>query len=337
MLWGIDISRHQGGSFDLARAAREGIAYAIFKATEGNTWRDPQFERNLAAGRDAGLIVAAYHFVRSDSSAAAQLANIAGVVPKDVPLILDVESIKQNGKVVSAPSLTLVRELYGKVLAAGYRSPLIYLPRWYWQTWGAPALAGLPPLWSSRYLDYNGGTPAQIYQRIPGRFWLGYGGLSAPLLQFTSSATVAGHVPVDANAFDGTREQFAALLGSSSHSEKEIDMPAIPVSLPHSADWNYVALPFESKSNSAVVADGWFTIFAAWGEVEYEIATVGGGLNLVGLIGGTPTAGRLADRQRVAWQVPDGINGIGLRYRARNAKGDATNGRLGYSFPQKAK
>ncbi|MER6663249.1 glycoside hydrolase family 25 protein [Amycolatopsis japonica] len=337
MLWGIDISRHQGGSFDLARAAREGIAYAIFKATEGNTWRDPQFERNLAAGRDAGLIVAAYHFVRSDSSAAAQLANIARVVPKDVPLILDVESIKQNGKVVSAPSLALVRELYGKVLAAGYRSPLIYLPRWYWQTWGAPALDGLPPLWSSRYLDYNGGTPAQIYQRIPGRFWLGYGGLSAPLLQFTSSATVAGHAPVDANAFDGTREQFAALLGSSSHSEKEVDMPAIPVSLPHSADWNYVALPFESNVNSTVVGDAWFTIFAAWGEVEYEVVTIGSGLKLVGLTGTAPTGGRLADRQRNYWQVPSGIEGIALRYRSRDAAGNVTNGRLGYSFPQKAK
>ncbi|MEV7042210.1 M15 family metallopeptidase [Amycolatopsis sp. NPDC051061] len=136
-------------------------------------------------------------------------------------------------------------------------------------------------------------------------------------------ATVAGHL--------------AASAPVNPTPPKEVEMSAIPLSLPYSADWNYVALPFESKSNSAVIADGWFTIFAAWGEVEYEIATVGGGLNLVGLIGGNPTAGRLADRQRLAWQVPDGINGIGLRYRARNAKGDATNGRLGYSFPQKEK
>ncbi|GAA1029776.1 MULTISPECIES: M15 family metallopeptidase [Amycolatopsis] len=118
---------------------------------------------------------------------------------------------------------------------------------------------------------------------------------------------------------------------------KEVEMSAIPLSLPYSADWNYVALPFESNGNSTVVGDAWFTVFAAWGDVEYEVVTIGGDLKLVGLIGTAPTAGRLADRQRNFWQVPSGLEGIALRYRARNAKGEATNGRIGYSFPQKGK
>ncbi|WP_116200740.1 glycoside hydrolase family 25 protein [Amycolatopsis circi] len=330
MLYGIDISHHQGGAFDLRRTRAEGFDFAFLKATDGTGWVDPQFGRNLGEARGAGLLVAAYHYQRGNASAAAQVDTITRTVPRDVPVIPDVE--KDGG------NLALTRDIVARLRGAGYTVPLVYVPRWYWRdTLGSPALDGLPPLWSSRYPDMKGGYASQIYERVPANYWDGYGGAGVEVLQFTSSATVAGHTPVDANAYRGTRDQLAALLSSPSQPQKEVDMPAIPVSLPYSADWNYVALPFESNANSTVVGDAWFTIFAAWGEVEYEVVTIGGGLKLVGLIGTAPTTGRLADRQRNFWQVPSGLEGIALRYRARNAKGEATNGRIGYSFPQKGK
>ncbi|MCA1191604.1 glycoside hydrolase family 25 protein [Saccharopolyspora sp. 6V] len=206
MIWGIDISHHQG-VFDLSRTRAEGFDFAFLKATEGSSFVDKRFSANLANARSAGLLVAAYHYQRSTASAAAQVAHIQRVVPRDVPVILDVEDGSGNA--------ALTRDLNARLNAAGYRTPLLYLPRWYWQQIGSPSLAGLPPLWFSRYPDNRGGTASGIYGRVPASYWNGYGGLDVAVLQFTSSATVAGHTPVDANAYRGTREQLAALLGGA--------------------------------------------------------------------------------------------------------------------------
>ncbi|MGW0890826.1 glycoside hydrolase family 25 protein [Saccharopolyspora sp. NPDC002578] len=209
VLYGIDISHHQG-AFDLGRTRAEGFEYAFLKATEGSSFVDSRFGANLGNARAAGLLVAAYHYQRGDSSAAAQAGHIINTVPADVPVILDVEA---NG---GGPDLS--RDIIGRLLAAGYRSPLLYLPRWYWEQIGSPSLAGLPPLWYSRYASNEGGYASEIYERYRDFYdaqWGGYGGLGVAILQFTSSATVAGHAPVDANAFRGTREELAGLLGSS--------------------------------------------------------------------------------------------------------------------------
>lgn len=204
--FGLDISHHQG-AFDFARAKREGIAFVILKATEGSEFIDNRFVLNLAAARKAGVMVAAYHYQRANASAAAQVAHIREVVPKDVPVIPDVEA--------GSGPVSLTRDLVTKLRAAGYTVPLSYIPRWYWQQIGSPSLAGLPPLWSSRYPDNVVGSIADEFADVPASFWDGYGGLPVKLLQFTSSAAIAGRSPIDANAFRGTAAQFAALLGDA--------------------------------------------------------------------------------------------------------------------------
>lgn len=211
--FGLDLSHHQG-VFDFTRAAREGVAFVILKATEGTSFTDPRFAANLSAARKAGLLVAAYHYQRSDSSAAAQVAHIRSVVPRDVPVIPDVEA--------SSGSVNLTRDIVTKLRAAGYRVPLSYIPRWYWQQLGSPSLAGLPPLWSSRYPDNVVGSIGDEFADVPARFWEGYGGLPVALLQFTSSAAIAGRSPIDANAFRGTRAQLAALLGGAAIEEDDL-------------------------------------------------------------------------------------------------------------------
>ena len=49
-IFGIDISHHQG-SFDVERAAREGIDFFIFKATEGDGFTDARFSENVVKAR----------------------------------------------------------------------------------------------------------------------------------------------------------------------------------------------------------------------------------------------------------------------------------------------
>lgn len=204
-LFGLDISHHQSSSLNLAQCRNEGVEFIFLKATEGSTFVDPAFVANLNKARAAGLLVGAYHYVRSNATVAAQVMNVVRTISKDVPVILDVEA--------NSGGVGPVREMVAALRAAGYTVPLLYLPRWYWQQIGSPSLVGLPPLWSSRYPDNVVGTLAGEYAAVPASYWNGYGGLGVTVLQFTSSARVAGHQPLDANAFQGTREQLAAVLG----------------------------------------------------------------------------------------------------------------------------
>lgn len=212
-VFGLDISHHQDLGLDLAQCRREGIEFVFLKATEGATFVDSEFAKNLAEAREAGQLVAAYHYVRSNVGAAAQVAHIQTVIPKNVPVIPDVEA--------NSGAIGLTRDFIARLRAAGYRVPLLYLPRWYWQQIGSPSLAGLPPLWSSRYPDNVVGTIADEWAHVPASYWNGYGGLDVAVLQFTSSARIAGHAPLDANAYRGTRAQLAALLGGAA-------VPAVP-------------------------------------------------------------------------------------------------------------
>lgn len=205
-VFGIDVSHHQG-SFDVERAAREGIEFFIFKATEGSGFTDSRFAENLAKARRSGKLFAAYHYQRAGISAAAQVAHIRRVVPKDVPVILDVEA--NSGRTA------LTRDIITRLRKLGYRSPLLYLPRWYWQEIGSPNLAGLPPLWSSRYPDNAVGDIRDEYADVPAHYWNGYGGLRVAVLQFTSSARVAGRAPIDGNAYRGTLAQLRALFNGT--------------------------------------------------------------------------------------------------------------------------
>lgn len=202
---GLDLSHYQGTAIDFAQCRREGVEFVFLKSTEGASFVDSAFATNLGKARGAGLLVAAYHYVRGNATAAAQVANVARVVPRDVAVIPDVEA--------NSGGVALVRDFVAGLRAAGYHVPLTYLPRWYWQQIGSPSLVGLPPLWSSRYLDNNRGPLIDKLADVPASYWSGYGGLGVTVLQYTSSARIAGHEPLDGNAFIGTREQIAALLG----------------------------------------------------------------------------------------------------------------------------
>lgn len=210
--FGLDISHHQDLSLDLARARRDGCEFVFIKATEGGGLVDGEFTANLVEAQAAGLLVAAYVFVRANATPAAHVVQASKVVPYDVPIVLDVETAADGTK----PTLQHARAVLDAFRAAGRPPVLSYVPLWYWRdVWGSPSLAGWPPLWSSRYPDMLVGLLADEWADVPDKYWNGYGGLPVAVLQFTSSARVAGYAPLDANAFRGSREQLAALLGYS--------------------------------------------------------------------------------------------------------------------------
>src|SRR5438105_5969232 len=58
----IDVSHHNG-AIDWPAVAGAGIVLTFIKATQGERFVDPTFERNRAAAAQAGILVVPYHFI----------------------------------------------------------------------------------------------------------------------------------------------------------------------------------------------------------------------------------------------------------------------------------
>jgi hypothetical protein len=202
-----DVSNHQENTPSL-----NGWAGLIAKASEGDWFRDGRFAQHRANTLSAGKAFGAYHFLRSDANIAAQVDTFLSVVYPSDPVIPDVEWVKVNDRIVSAPTLAQTREFIARLRDRGRYIPMIYLPRWYWQYWGSPDISDFPPLWLSRYPDYTIRQRDVAYAMVGPQ--PGFGGARAVMTQFTSS-------PLDQNAFEGTYEQLVALFGGQ---ENEDDM-----------------------------------------------------------------------------------------------------------------
>jgi lysozyme len=90
---GIDVSHHQK-EIDWPKVARDDVAFAFIKASEGGDHRDTRFAANWKAAKAAGLKVGAYHFFTFCRPGADQARNFLGALGPDkgtLPAALDLE------------------------------------------------------------------------------------------------------------------------------------------------------------------------------------------------------------------------------------------------------
>ncbi|MGW0176073.1 glycoside hydrolase family 25 protein [Rhodococcus sp. NPDC003322] len=208
-LYGIDISNYQAG-LDLAAVRAEGFEFVWAKVSEGIHYRDPTWPGFRDAARANGLLLAGYHYVRADSSADAQARTfVEHLGDATIPAMLDFEADSGDMEVFWAVA--------NAIDALGVHVALSYIPRWYWQQIGRPDLSQVPGLIQSSYV-VGTGYASVLYPGDDSYRWTGYGGKSVDILQFTSSALVAGQ-KVDADAFRGTREELAALISPAPRQE----------------------------------------------------------------------------------------------------------------------
>jgi GH25 family lysozyme M1 (1,4-beta-N-acetylmuramidase) len=201
-IFGVDIHPNYQKGIDIARVAREGFAWVAVKASQGTStsWA-PGATVWLDQAETAGMVAFPYHYLTT--APVGSQASAAKSAARGRPLMLDVEDGSGN--------IEQTRSFLAACAAIGQAVPLLYLPKWYWSKIGAPNLAGLPPLVSSHYSS-AGGYASSIYAGVPSTWWSDYGGGEVAVLQFTDKADVAG-MKVDANAYQGTKEEFAALIG----------------------------------------------------------------------------------------------------------------------------
>ena len=90
---GLDVSAHNG-MMNLDAAAAEGYRFIFIKASEGITFRDPNFRINYSKADHAGMQIGAYHFFRFDCDGIPQAKNLLSAIdgrPLHLGVAIDVE------------------------------------------------------------------------------------------------------------------------------------------------------------------------------------------------------------------------------------------------------
>lgn len=181
-----------------------GSPVAMVKATQGTGYANPDFVPAQVRARAAGAYFGAYHFLECGNGSA-QADHAFAVVSKSIPLMLDWESYVV-GNVTYKPTVADAQAFVNRYRALGGTVILLYMPNWFWKQIGSPSLswfAGLGMhLVSSDYVSYSDTGPG----------WVGYGGMTVAVWQYTSTHTFNGFTQIDFNAYLGTIAQFISLV-----------------------------------------------------------------------------------------------------------------------------
>lgn len=209
-VYGVDVSEHQNG-MSLARAAAEGFSFAIIRTTDG-TYRDSVYLSHLQDAEGAGMVTAAYHFLRNPSegtSIQAQVnASVAVMGDHKRPMWLDCET-------PAGLHVDHIREAKRCFEAAGVRvvGAYSYVPWWEGRiSPGEPDSHEFGAFWVAAYGANPTGYASAIYPGNSARQWdYPLGNQRPAIWQFGSNGVVAGR-KVDVNAFQGTKEKVRALF-----------------------------------------------------------------------------------------------------------------------------
>lgn len=191
-LRGIDVSHHQG-AIDWHAVARDDVAFAYLKVSEGGDHRDRRFLENWRAARAAGIATGAYHFFTFCRSGAEQARNFIEAVPfasDALPPAVDLEFGGNCGQRPDAATLRAELDAFLQPLEITYEKPvLLYVTPEFFEAYHA----ALPEraLWRRSILHAPDSRAA----------WT--------LWQYHNRARVDGIVgPVDLNVFAGDAAAF---------------------------------------------------------------------------------------------------------------------------------
>ena len=200
--YGVDVSDYQG-TINWTSAKNAGTVFAFAKATEGFTFDATTFTANMTNGKNAGVLMGAYHFARPDNNTAADEVShflaIAGNYIKSgyMQPVLDFENPVQAGDVNDTKaelSAWANAWMQGVFNATGVK-PLLYTYPSYATSYLDSTVTQWP-LWMASYSGANeqtGAPPTSPWSSGTWKFW-----------QYTSTGTVAGIAGnVDRNVFNG--------------------------------------------------------------------------------------------------------------------------------------
>jgi GH25 family lysozyme M1 (1,4-beta-N-acetylmuramidase) len=224
---GPDVASYQhprGKPIHWKKVASSGKEFAIIKASEGTTYRNPNFAGptydDYADAAAAGLVHGAYHFARpgfpivgSAQSQAKFFANVVGPVRTEatLPPALDLEV---TGGLNPAQLVTWAEAFELEMRQLTGRTPMIYTYPNFWEnSLGDPKAFARYPLWMAAYGTSTAPT--------------------ADLWQYTSTAKVPGIIGnTDVSKFVGTSGlPWSTLSNGTVHTRWKDSAPGAPNSV----------------------------------------------------------------------------------------------------------
>lgn len=199
LYYGIDVSHHQG-KIDWERVVDSSfengypIKFVIIKATESDTFTDPDYSDNISDARKAGLVCGVYHFYDPSTSPQRQAQHFINTVKLkkgDLVPVIDVERTGRSSADLRRDLLIFIKELE---LNYGVK-PMIYASaKFHRRNLGSPEFDAYP-FWVAHYYVVRPVTDRQW------RFW-----------QFTDHSSVEGIGGyTDFNVFRGSEADFDSL------------------------------------------------------------------------------------------------------------------------------
>ena len=211
---GIDVSRWQG-AINWQTVAASGYKFAVIRATVSHHYTDPRFYINWEGAKNAGLLVSAYHVIKPDHPAAAQIERLFNVLDNrraDFPLVLDVELDRGKTKAEITES---VRQCLQLMKERDGRPPIVYTGKWFWDDFvsSSSKWAGYD-LWAAHY---------EVAQPTLPRGWSEW-----KFWQYSETGRVAGvgSQNTDLNWFNGSYEALQAYAGQPDTSSETGDVLA---------------------------------------------------------------------------------------------------------------
>jgi lysozyme len=231
-IFGIDVSHYQD-TIDWERIANQGIRFVYIKATQGEEYYDPIFERNWKGaarieGEDPLLHRGAYHFMTAKGSAELQaqnfLSTVGTVEANDLPPCLDLEwdwlsndqkyvldprghKVDQWAALSSAEIVERVSKWLGIVQHATGKKPIVYTARsWWLDRIGTSRLLSGYSFWIA---DFTSKSLGRERPSVPEE-------LSWSLWQLTDRGILrngAIKTPVDTTVFNSTAAAFDKQFG----------------------------------------------------------------------------------------------------------------------------
>ncbi|MFZ6815675.1 glycoside hydrolase family 25 protein [Undibacterium sp. Rencai35W] len=151
-LKGIDVSHYQG-AVDWSAVRNAGISFAFAKASDGNTYVDPQFRTNWQAMKVAGVVRGAYHFYETKDDPLTQANNFIEALDSldsdDLPPVVDIECY--NGAFGTTSLASNLHSWLDTVSKAFGRTPVIYTGSSFWNTYLGSVDFSAYPLWIAEY------------------------------------------------------------------------------------------------------------------------------------------------------------------------------------------
>ena len=124
---GIDVSHHQGAiNWEKVKEELPHLEFVYVKCTEGKTYVDPAFVKNVKGASAQGFRVGAYHYFRMTSSAHDQFRNFKSQMDKvhlDLIPMIDIETDDKRPRKELQDSL---RVLLGLIEKEYGKKPMIY-------------------------------------------------------------------------------------------------------------------------------------------------------------------------------------------------------------------